>query len=98
MNKVTPILPADFWPLTPFEAGCIVSGGSFRDEREWDRAAFVASWVVNVSGKSVKEMVTPNKLLGRKDKIVPRDPVAEKLEQESRLKAWMEKLAREQGD
>lgn len=86
MNKVTTMLPDQFWGLTPFEAGCIVSGGAFREEKAWERAAFVAAHTINISEKSVKDPVTANQLLGRKDRVRVVDPVADQLRKEAALK------------
>lgn len=37
-----------------------------REDRDWQRAAFVAAHIINVSGKTVKTPVHPEDLLGRK--------------------------------
>lgn len=87
------MLPDAFWQLTPFEVGCIVSGGAFRDEREWERAAFVAACTMNASG-NMKEPVTPAQLLGRKERIDVIDPGAK----EAELMAKLEAMGLEKGD
>lgn len=71
------MLPEQFWRLTPFEAKALVKGGAWRQESEWERAAFVAAHTINISGKTVKKDVTPAMLLGRKEPFRPRDPVVE---------------------
>lgn len=91
--KVAPILPDQFWTLSPFEAGCLVKGGAFREEQAWDRAAFISACAMN---PHLKKPVTAAQLLGKKEKIVPRDPGAEQAEKEARLKGWLEKLSKEQ--
>ena len=69
--------PEVFWPLTPFECSAMIEGAAGRESRDWDRTAFLASLLMNVSGKTVTKPVTPDQLLGRKGKIVPKDPGAE---------------------
>lgn len=69
--------PEAFWPLTPVECGEMIQGAAGREERAWERAAFLGALIMNVSGKSLKKPVTPAQLLGRKGPIVPKDPGAE---------------------
>lgn len=81
------MMPAQFWGLTLVEIRAIIAGGASRDEREWERAAFVAACTINASG-NVKKPVTPGQLLGRKEKIEPRwgdDPVAKEAQLRERL-------------
>jgi hypothetical protein len=93
VNRVSTVLPHEFWALTPIEAGMIVAGGAFREEREWERFAFLASCVMNVSGKTLKREITPEQLLGRPRKIVAKDPGSK----EAEFLARAEALDREHG-
>jgi hypothetical protein len=53
----------------------MLAGAAYRDEREWERTAWLAANVINVSGKVAKSAVTVDKLLGRKRaSIVPQFP------------------------
>ena len=82
------MMPEQFWGLTPVEIRAILAGGSARDEREWERAAFIAATVMNMAGKVVKKPVTPGQLLGRKEKIEPRwgdDLVSKEMQLRERL-------------
>ena len=94
MTKVAAMMPEQFWSLSPFEAGCIVSGGAFRDEREWERAAFVAACTMNASG-NLKKPVTPAQLLGKLDRVVPKDPGAELEAMQQRAKKLAQKPQQE---
>ena len=57
--------PREFWDLTVAELSDLAAGHNFRDERQWERMAWVVSHLLNVSGKTVKTRVTPRKLLHR---------------------------------
>jgi len=50
----------------------MIQGHLYREDREWERAAFVASHVINMAGKTVKRDVTAAELLGREPKIPSR--------------------------
>lgn len=92
-NTVMAMRPTEFWDLTPFECSAMIEGAAGRESRAWERTACLASLLINVSGKTVKKPVTPEQLLGRRPKVVPRDPGAE-LEA---LKARALELASKQG-
>lgn len=82
-----PLLPDQFWALTPFEAACLVNGGNHRHNDEWERAAFLAAQIINISGKSLREPITPDQLLGRKRPVQVIDPGAKEAELMRRLDA-----------
>lgn len=65
MLKALPWKPEDYWRATPSELADALRGAAHRDERDWERAAWLAAHLINVSGKSVKKNVTPQQLLGR---------------------------------
>lgn len=44
----------------------MLDGANWREEKEWERAAWVTSHLLNVSGKVMKKRMTPDRLLGRK--------------------------------
>lgn len=44
----------------------MMAGATRREEAEWERTAWLAATIINISGKSVKQDVTVDKLLGRK--------------------------------
>jgi len=60
------ITPDQYWKLTPAELGEMLEGYSWRQERVWDVAAWVTSHMINISGKTTRKKITPDKLLGRK--------------------------------
>lgn len=60
------LLPFQFWMLTPAEFDKMMQGYSRREEREWERTAWLAAHIVNMSGKMTKKDVTIDILLGRK--------------------------------
>ncbi len=66
--KLFPLRPWEYWRLTPAELGEMLVGSAARDEKEWERAAFIVSSLMNVSGKLLKKPVTVDQLLGRKPK------------------------------
>ena len=76
-NRALAMGPALFWSLTPAECSAMVEGAAGRESRELERTAFLASLLMNVSGKTLKKPITPEQLLGRKGPIVPKDPGAE---------------------
>ena len=84
------LLPRDFWPLTPFEALALIEGGASREEREWERVAFLAANLMNIEGKSLKRPVTADQLLGRKREVKVIDPEAKFEELRRRLEARQE--------
>lgn len=43
----------------------MLAGAAHQDEQNWERTAWLASHVINISGKMVKNPVTPDRLLGR---------------------------------
>lgn len=44
----------------------MVAGMTRREEAEWERTAWLAATIINVAGKTVKNDVTVDQLLGRK--------------------------------
>ena len=53
----------------------MLAGASWREEREWKRAAWQTAHTVNVSGKTLRRTVTADELLGKRREIVVKDPV-----------------------
>lgn len=79
----------------------MLAGAAYRDEREWERTAWLAANIINVSGKVAKNQVTVDKLLGRKRVIVPQfpaDPQAQVEELIRRQKALNAKRAADSED
>lgn len=72
-NKVLRMTPAEFWPLTPWECSMMIEGAVGREDREWERAALIATCALN---PHIKKPITPDQLLGRKPKIEAKDPGA----------------------
>lgn len=87
MNEVTPLLPEQFWTLTPFECGTLTAGGVKREQREWERWAWQTAWLLNVSGKSMQNEITADELLGRPKPVQVIDPGAKEAELQRRLEA-----------
>jgi hypothetical protein len=69
------LLPWQFWKMTPAELNAYVIGSRTRNEWAMERAAWMVSHLMNISGKSIKKgkHVTPDKLLGKKPKPPRRD-------------------------
>lgn len=61
-----------FGALTPAEFHELYAGYEWRVEREWERSAWMVSWILK---GLVKKAPTPDELLGRKKKkaLTPRD-------------------------
>lgn len=86
-NKVLDMRPDEFWGLTPWECGVLIEGAAGREEREWERAALIATCAMN---PHLKKPITPAQLLGRKDPVTVRDPGAEAEALRSRLLEFTE--------
>ena len=80
-------MPWEFWPLTPYEISVLIAGAAHRDTREWERAAWMTAHFLNISGKSVRNDVTADELLGRKSEVKVIDPGAKEGELLRRLEA-----------
>lgn len=81
----------------------MLAGAAHRDEREWERTAWLAANIINVSGKVAKRDVTVDKLLGRKRTAVmpaqfPNDPAAAFSELVRRQSELEKRKANGQGD
>lgn len=63
----------------------MVAGVTRREENEWERTAWLATMVINISQKSVKKPVTIDQLLNRKKAY--RNPQADFQELMRRQKA-----------
>lgn len=57
-------MPNEFWCLTPREFWILINGYRVREERVWERTAWMVAHLMNVSG-NLKKAVTVDKLLGR---------------------------------
>jgi hypothetical protein len=57
---------AQFWSATPLEVIELHEGYAWREEQTWDKIAWLAEQIINVSGKSVKRPVSRWALLGKK--------------------------------
>lgn len=68
------IMPDEYWLLTPAELGEMLVGAGWRDEQDWERAAWMVAHLMNIEGKVLPKgkKVTPDSLLGRKKK--PKKP------------------------
>ena len=64
--KLLPIKPDDYWRLTIAEFSEMLTGVAHRQEADWERTAWLATMVINISQKSVKKAVTVDQLLNRK--------------------------------
>ena len=82
----------------------MLAGAAHRDEREWERTAWLAANIINVSGKVAKRDVTVDKLLGRKSRSAaqpaqfPNDPAAAFSELVRRQSELEKRKANGQGD
>jgi len=54
----------------------MIAGAKEREEREWKRTAWHVVHMLNVSGKILKQPMTVDQLLGKKQ-VQPKDPGAE---------------------
>ena len=80
------LTPGEYWRLTPAGLADMMAGSAAREEREWERAAWMTAHLLNIAGKSLRREVTVDKLLGRNRFVGPRDPVADA----ERLRAQLE--------
>lgn len=71
--RLLPVSPDQYWRLTPVELSEMIEGAVQRDEREWERAAWITAYLLNISGKSMKRDITADELLGRPRRIRVRD-------------------------
>lgn len=56
--------PDEFWSLTFAEFNLMIEGYKWREEREWERTAQLAAWIMS---PHTKKRITANKLLGKED-------------------------------
>ena len=54
--------PDEFWDLTFAEFNLMVEGYKWREEREWERTAQLAAWLLS---PHTKKKITADKLLGK---------------------------------
>lgn len=82
-------MPWEFWPLTPYEVSVLMHGAAECEQREWERTAWLAALLMNISGKSLKDgvSVSPEELLGRPKQVQVIDPGAKESELMRRLEA-----------
>jgi hypothetical protein len=64
----------------------MVCGYEWREQRTWERFAWLAAHLINISGKRVRRCIKPKELLGRSSS----DPIA----QHMKLESVMQKLER----
>lgn len=75
-----------FGRITPRELQEQLDGYRWREARELDRLAILATWIVNLTGRT-KGTVEPRDLLGREigEEVKPKTPkTREEIEQEKR--------------
>lgn len=77
--------PDEFWSSTPRELAELADGYSWRDRRNWEHTAYLASVIMNFAGKQSRRRIKPEELL-RADG--GHDPIA----QHMKLRQVMEKL------
>lgn len=56
--------PDEFWRSTPGELRNLIEGYKWREEREWERIAWLAANIMNAAG-TLRRPVNAAKLLGR---------------------------------
>lgn len=73
------LTPEAYGALTPVELSDMLAGAAAREERAIRRVAWQTAALLNIAGKSLKAgvSVTADELMGKKTKVVPKDPGAQ---------------------
>lgn len=71
--------------MTPAETGMLCRGHLEREKREWKRISWLASEIINISGKSVKFRIKPEQLISFADE-------SEEIDIDKRKREAMESL------